>query len=621
MRLIYVALTLLVPTVNAASLDQKPHLSDLRHYVSTPDPKLHVIIGKADPSGKLFILVSDDHRRWVPDLLPPSTETLDGAGDLNFYLQTGERIFIPGPRSFDESPRMMFKNHRAPETLERIKLDSAALRRLHLPDYFTYTVQYRLDIAAPPGHSGPALKNQQDLILVGIPAWPDVFAPAEKFLRTADRKKVRDLLAIDTTKSQKHLFVVTHDLVEEIRGMLSPDSFRSIDVIDLNATAAKDNLEWIADIMANKTAFAGINHGLRGKSGQRNWSPRFLVGMLDELHDLYERLDVLISADDRLHGLRWMTKRLSDTAHQIQDLIVEMDDAAVYCLIPEHADAVGGSGLHLFDRPAPRSGESWFKVWLSQERWRFALGDSLGHREYTRPLAHNFIGEEHVEVFHPHLGVSSRMLRLYNEDSEPEMAISGVPSKRLPTLMLGLSSDVTDFKRQLVEFIIVGDKSAQKMAEWWSKNEPYRRPSADVASRSPIAVTGDLSLHQFIAGLNFPPVQPKPLGFSMPAYRLAVTEVFQTLLDTAETSIINPGTYASILDSALEAVDLTRRELDLEKLGQHALASATFKLQSTVARSLLAGLARLRTLQDPSLACSLLLAPSDRDGNESGLRD
>ncbi|MCB0394595.1 MAG: hypothetical protein KDD25_08545, partial [Bdellovibrionales bacterium] len=281
-------------------------------------------------------------------------------------------------------------------------------------------------------------------------------------------------------------------------------------------------------------------------------------------------------------------------------------------IIVEAGSAIYGSGLPLLSGSPARSSHSYFREWLNQLRAQSALVDKL-------PDNYDFGALEGLELrISSHSGglfenmkVSGEMSSLSSIAKRPIYFRVRDNSERLPTYLFGMPGDKQPFKRELIQYIIEADKNAEKLATW-SREATKARESGRPGFDRSYSVEGDDKLFSLIVSLPYMPsiARYAVVGFSEVEYQFNIIDLLQKLLEISSTSIVNTGTYVSILEASLTVIQNVEREYGLTSGDQPQLAAAAVRLQRTVHHKMMTGLSWMSHKGENSNACAILLSPN-----------
>ncbi|MBK8203400.1 MAG: hypothetical protein IPK68_14090 [Bdellovibrionales bacterium] len=255
---------------------------------------------------------------------------------------------------------------------------------------------------------------------------------------------------------------------------------------------------------------------------------------------------------------------------------------------------------------------SYFREWLNQLRGNLYLVDRLPETaDYEALEALDLRMGSHSGGIFENLGVSGEMTSLVSIARHPIYFTSEDATVRLPTILFGLPAvDKEMLKRELVQYIIEADKKAQKLSVW--SKAAADRLRGHGAIRNSFKVYGDDNLFKLIVGLTYVPSVANYAvpNFSEAEYLRTVVEILQQLIEIADTSLVNVGTYVSVLEAASSIVKDVERQYGLNSRKQAGLARATVLLQRTMHHRLLKGLKWMSHGEGNAKACTMFLSPN-----------
>lgn len=645
-------------------LDEVPPLTPIRLLVSKLDPTSHLLLAREASGGNYYLLINDGTGIRVPKQKQRSKIYYDG-GSADLYLESGERVLLPTKQQKENylntslGPTIIYSD-KAPMPLKDVGVSDQKLQRLGFARFIAPPENKQQSSRRDEWTNYSPLQNLDTKIIVQIQFKDhleyDRQSQIEKNLKNLDISRVKFLeLGNQILFGQASITLLADpSALDLIRQHVDADAVVSISTFNpKQITTGERKLptaelgQFIANLSdkrsplqtrieslhlvhqnADQLASLADNYKIRLMKGILN-----TLGDIDQVHSQIHKFSMYETAvQDFKAGRRVREYRVSSLnnirrseAHAARALFLEplrrigrqgfevldrMQHPIARQMVVETSSAIYGAGLPLLQGQPTGISHSYFREWLDQQQESLALIDKL-------PQQADFAALEALElrmstpsgVIFENMGVSGNMSGLSSVARRPIYFTDQDTTERLPTILLGLPGNKDALKRELIQYIIMADKKAQKLAAW-SKEASKGRDEAYSRNRS-FEVEGDDNLFKLIVGLTHIPSIAKYAvpNFSEVEYQRNIIEVFQQLLEIANTSIVNMGTYVSLLEASLVAIKEVERQHGLNNHNQARLTRRAVQLQRIVHHKMIRGLSWISHEAANANACAILLSP------------
>lgn len=611
-------------------LDQIPPLEPQMLLVSQLNPNHHLLLAKEKGGDAFYALINEDGKISAPKTKARSIIDLESKS-ASVFLESGEHIVIPSGQeasymSSTLGPAIIYPD-RAPTPLRKVRISYVEMMRLRFTRFIASG-----SLEGPP-IAAPTLIDED-------------YVP----LRDIEAQVVVRLLF----KSGVDYVMVAPEVVGAIRDQVPEDALVAFEVFDpkgiqtaIHRRISRTELIGIMDSLNDESLALQIrtsllvtvreNAKLFPSLGEEE-KIRVIKGVLLTLGDLDQVHSLLhgralweTEIQDSRMGYSGASRGMLSTdnfrrteRHLIREVMLDpirrvgrlgfevlekVDHPAARKVVIGSGDVIYGAGLPLLKGQPAETQHSYFREWLDQLRSEMSVIDRLPEQaDYSVLRDLNLkmdVKSGHVFM---NLDVNGQMTSIYS-DAGP-LLHRWVPgtSKRLPTFLFGLPGKKEDLKREFIQYIIEADKKAHKFSVW---NELARNKAGYLPDRS-FSVQGDYNLHRLILGLTSAPeiaMYAVP-GFSEAEYTRTVIEIFHQLLEIADVSLVNSGTYASILDASSSLIGAVERKYGLNSRRQVRLAQAATQLQRLVHHRMLSALNRISMGSQNAEACANFLSPT-----------
>ncbi len=334
------------------------------------------------------------------------------------------------------------------------------------------------------------------------------------------------------------------DLTSQATTLTFEKSFWDFTQLD---SSLRERLKSLSSIVHNLNAVRSLN--FKDKN-------LLFLSVKEFLYDL-DRLNILISkkpigADQKNRWRKSFTKLAQDAFKILDGLDINKADRFVL----DHPELVNGAGFELFFKDLDSKSLSLFSKWILQQ------SANLKCIERDRLLPD-------FKVFMQNSGAPLGDLT--------SVVKSNQSWSMQPAVVFGVGLDRDREIKEVIEFVLLADKSAVEFSAWFKRHSPL------VDART---VHGDVV--RFLIELAKPDqnLLNTAEGFNIENYVIHIMEIYYQLLETSRVSMKHPEVYRALLLGIQEITKLAEKLIAQDKVGSPLFFRTFSKLQSEFGQKL-----------------------------------
>ncbi|MCB0356094.1 MAG: hypothetical protein KDD40_03755 [Bdellovibrionales bacterium] len=642
-----------------------PPLTPLRLLVSNYDQNYHILLAREQAGRNHYLIINDNGKVFVPELKQNSMIYFDG-GSADLHLESGERVLIPSDKGSNIlnttlGPTILYAD-KAPIAL---KDEDVSFEQLENLNFSSFLAPYDSSFENPSNEwkDYKFLDNKHKFIVVRIRIKNktdyQIVRAVKDRLNNLNDTSVRFLERSSTDLFGKDdwILLALPNEVKTIKDQipdeivlgfdtLIPDTLIVPPIKKLDRKSLMDLVSSLTEpfvplskIMTDLATINANSNLLMDLS--ENEKLTFIKSLLSALGDLenvhayvhnFALIDtsmtgyklnrpvqsvgsILNIKETEEHAFRsTLLDPIRKAGKQGYKILDKLDHPIARQIIVETANAIYGAGLSVV-QGFPSSEDdhfdnvTYFDVWLNQLRQKFTLVDQLPQNTNIELLKNRqLLINTHSGSLFEQLKMSGEMVSLTSTQEPPIYFNVNHTTARLPTIEFGLPGDKQFTKRNFIQYIIEADKKSQKLADWFraaTKANVYSR------KKSRFMIEGDYELFKLILGITRAPKIGKYAvqNFSEVEYTITVMEILQELIEIADTSLINNGTYAAVLEAASYVIKDVEDKKRWNRSEQERLSAKAYELQRALHHRMMKGFSWLSLSDENNTACAILLSP------------